>query len=494
MVDGGAGRDGSIDGGPSSSGGAGNGGAPTSSGGFGGSGGTADASSGGGASGASAGSGGAATGGAATGGGGSGGSSPGTDGGGALDSGGLQCSPSRTLCGNQCIDLRTGGPDDPWTPPLNCGSCGNACLAGQVCMEGACPTGGCGSDLRYRLFGSRCFNAFNNPSYCGVPNARVCPEDEVCNGQGACAAGCALNLAACDRSCVNLRTDPHHCGACFNTCSAAERCVDGACITGCAPNQTDCSGKCVDLRTGGWLPWDPPDDCGTCGHKCVAGEVCQEGQCIGGGCTAPSYLQFDSRCFYPINNPVYCGAPGNTRVCEEDWVCNGQAKCDANCVAGLTSCNRSCVNLQTDPHHCGQCYKTCASGICTNGVCFGETDGATGAGGATGTGGATSTGGSGGAAPDSRWTDPGFGIGCGYTTSSNCGGTLTLSCTAAPTNPECTAISGGYCCPGACVRNWVDDDAFCPGAPIMIACNPSSGTPAGCSPIGTDLSIKCCDP
>jgi hypothetical protein len=41
------------------------------------------------------------------------------------------CAPGMTACGNACINLKTNS--------SNCGSCGNACPAGQpVCKDGQC--------------------------------------------------------------------------------------------------------------------------------------------------------------------------------------------------------------------------------------------------------------------------------------------------------------------------------------------------------------------
>ena len=42
------------------------------------------------------------------------------------------------------------------------------------------------------------------------------------------------------------------------------------------------------------------------------------------------------------------------------------------CSAPLTSCDGTCVDLDTDPDHCGSCTHACASGICSAGHCQGE--------------------------------------------------------------------------------------------------------------------------
>lgn len=42
------------------------------------------------------------------------------------------------------------------------------------------------------------------------------------------------------------------------------------------------------------------------------------------------------------------------------------------CGIGLDLCYGECVDLQTDPDHCGSCTHSCASGICIAGHCQGE--------------------------------------------------------------------------------------------------------------------------
>jgi hypothetical protein len=97
---------------------------------------------------------------------------------------------------------------------------------------------------------------------------------------------------------------------------------------------------------------------------------------------------------------------------------------------------------------------------------------------------------------ETRWLDPGVGIGCGPTDSSDCSGALSWDCTAAPTNPACVANGNGdgYCCNAPCVADHADDDNFCPGTPIMVNCDPSAVAPANCTPYGTSLTTYCCEP
>jgi hypothetical protein len=137
----------------------------------------------------------------------------------------------------------------------------------------------------------------------------------------------------------------------------------------------------------------------------------------------------------------------------------------------------------------------------TGGV--GETGGASGAagrGGAAGTGGAGGTGGAAGTAggsAETRWLDPGEGIGCGSINSTECDGLPVWGCAAvAPTNPSCQPVSPKrYCCGEAtCLRSSPQDDTFCPGPLLMINCVADAPAPARCSPYGTDKNVWCCEP
>lgn len=69
----------------------------------------------------------------------------------------------------------------------NCGSCGSACAAGQVCNMGRCMAG---------------------PT-------------------------CPTGMSMCGASCVNLMNDSANCGACGRTCDGAQPCVSGTCRATC---------------------------------------------------------------------------------------------------------------------------------------------------------------------------------------------------------------------------------------------------------------------
>jgi len=116
--------------------------------------------------------------------------------------------------------------------------------------------------------------------------------------------------------CIDLASDPAHCGTCEDACPATSSCIDGACV--CPGDESICNAACVDLTS-------DPANCGTCGTDC--GDLfCRQGQCSSD-----------------------CG--------------------------DLSECTGACVDLTSDPANCGICGKVCGTGSsCASGQCqCGET-------------------------------------------------------------------------------------------------------------------------
>ena len=156
-------------------------------------------------------------------------------GGGTATTGGPACADGRLPCDGVCVD--------PQTDPLHCGGCGRACAAGTACVDGGCTDpcdGGCDEST------------------------------EVCDA-GVCT--CRPGLSRCGEGCLDLASDPEHCGGCGQACGGDQRCLEGACTqAACPADYTDCDGACV--RTDGH-----PLHCGGCDKPCEDGEVCAGGTC-----------------------------------------------------------------------------------------------------------------------------------------------------------------------------------------------------------------------
>ena len=95
----------------------------------------------------------------------------------------------------------------------------------------------------------------------------VCTDLQVCS-DGACV--CRPELTDCNGVCVDLQSDPDHCGACAAPCM--DVCVSGVCADAASCTFDICGGACVDTQTN-------PLHCGKCNFPCAADQVCFADQC-----------------------------------------------------------------------------------------------------------------------------------------------------------------------------------------------------------------------
>ena len=200
--------------------------------------------------------------------------------------GGEDCLSGSTKCGGTCVALAEDN--------LNCGACGTACAAGQVCSAGTCALS-CQAGLT-NCSGS-CRDAQTDRANCGACGT-ACAAGQVCSA-GTCALSCQTGLTSCSGSCRDTQTDNANCGACGTTCAAGQVCSAGVCALSCQTGLTNCGGVCRDLTRDRF-------NCGTCGS------VCSTGACIASICNAAS-----CRVANGVNwcyNPNACGEACNA-VC-----------------------------------------------------------------------------------------------------------------------------------------------------------------------------------
>jgi hypothetical protein len=91
---------------------------------------------------------------------------------------GIVCTGGTTNCSGKCVDVKIDA--------LNCGLCGKACTAGQICNNGTCQL--------------------------------------LCSG----------GTTNCNGLCVDVKVDPNNCGTCGKVCTTGQTCTNSVCTaSGC---------------------------------------------------------------------------------------------------------------------------------------------------------------------------------------------------------------------------------------------------------------------
>lgn len=260
------------------------------------------------------------------------------------------------ICGDStCVD-------DFQTAADNCGGCdGNG---GVTCATRNCQLGVCECPVGETFCPTiGCVNLDTDPLHCGKCDI-VCPAGQKCQGGGCvCDAVKGEVVEKCyfdpkDQSkfyCVN--TDIQNCGKCGNQCRLNEVCVNGQCTCPAPLSKCD-SGECTNKLS-------DAKNCGTCGAECDAvTQICSLGNCI----CAPSkgYRNCgEAQCTNVKTSTNHCG------LCQ--IACTGGQSCSNGlcvCPPGFTMCNGVCTNLQSDSSNCGACGVACAAGeLCGLGQC-----------------------------------------------------------------------------------------------------------------------------
>jgi hypothetical protein len=247
-------------------------------------------------------------------------------------------------------------------------------------------TSGCGgsdspkcSALGVTCGDTRCHYLINDPANCGACG-NACAADQVCS-RGACASTCAADTVACSGACVDLMTDVDHCGACGNICTSANgspACVNGACTVaacdaGFYANGTTCQACAAACSAG---QYQTADCTSTTNRSCASCTVIAN--CAAETCTT-SAAQVCTACsagFYLSGNACVACSTGacpsgeyQTAACSAtaDRTC---AACTAiaNCTAATctTSSDQVCsacgVGNYASGGTCLACSGACAPG------------------------------------------------------------------------------------------------------------------------------------
>jgi len=227
-------------------------------------------------------------------------------------------------------------PDAASTPDAGSGpGAGTPCTDGTECGSGICfPTGfGMGVCTEECASTGECVDGWQCSDFGGRMACTCEAAGEVCNGEDddcdslidegqpatigcgdgeLCEGGSCTCPSGrmCDMRCVDTETDPNHCGGCGVTCADGQRCAAAGC---CTPTTETCNGNDDDCD--GLIDEGRASDIG-----CATGETCSAGTCscdemCGGSCV-------DVR-----SNPAHCGSCDN--ACPTDLDCVGALCCES---------------------------------------------------------------------------------------------------------------------------------------------------------------------
>ncbi len=256
---------------------------------------------------------------------------------------------------------------DVTTDISHCGGCFNKCGQDEECVGGECV---CNSLTREnKVLASDADRAqayaseLANCGQCGYDCKAVSVDNDRCvEGHCRC-AGDGTSCVEGDGCSVDLNSDPKNCGQCGHECEAAANCIDGKC--GCATGQVYCDGECVDNND---------EHCGDGCLKCLDNTECnvKTNACL---CSDPDAFIKRKACL--IGDNIYgCVKLGTDQNCADCGnICMGGTTCQSGqckCREGYALCgSKNCLNIQTDPLHCGECHNACQKSTphCVAGQC-----------------------------------------------------------------------------------------------------------------------------
>lgn len=188
------------------------------------------------------------------------------------------------------------------------------------------------------------------------PNTPTTGGDGGTSGPSPCPTGQAL----CAEECVDLQTDPTHCGGCDLECPGGMFCESGECQRICPVGDIVCDGECVAAAS-------DLDNCGQCGVSCAVGDFCSSGSCTSTCSLTECDTESGTECVDPQTSARHCG--GCNFACAPGQSCV-DGSCTVVCPEGRTECNGACVVTDTNVDHCGGCGVECPTGEpCLGGAC-----------------------------------------------------------------------------------------------------------------------------
>ncbi|MFW5875498.1 MAG: hypothetical protein ACOCXM_02050 [Myxococcota bacterium] len=191
-------------------------------------------------------------------------------------------------------------------------------------------------------------------------------------------SSCPRGTVDCQGECVDVESDPLHCGGCGQPCNLettgleGTECVGGSCA--CPPDAPDeCDGMCVDQNS-------DPTYCGGCAVMgCERGLECADGTCQEPDCPG-DLVVWDGECIDPLSDERYCGTDPTDSTTWQDCTAGLDFPDDVVCIEGTCACADGlaycggeygeCIDTQTDVYNCGECGHSCgANAQCNEGTC-----------------------------------------------------------------------------------------------------------------------------
>ena len=212
-------------------------------------------------------------------------------------------------------------------------------------------------------------------------------SDATSPSQDTSSASCSAGEAQCPKGCASLQTDVNNCGSCGYACplgppETSVACSAGQCVATCNAPLMNCSfnqtPNCIDVTS-------DPDHCGSCNNECPGGAggqaSCTLGSC---GVACPNGTSYCSSggCVDTNTNAAYCGsgcvncmaqavADGLPQSSIGSVTCNQgacQAQVRAFATGSVSSAGQTCDQICQASLRVG-CSTTNAPASCPTGGC-----------------------------------------------------------------------------------------------------------------------------
>lgn len=194
----------------------------------------------------------------------------------------------------------------------------------------------------------------------------------ACSGGALIGGECRSGLSRCGNTCIDLAQDVDNCGACGMACEADQFCNRGVCrLNSSGLGGAMSAGAGGTVSSGGSSGMSPLGGAAGVGGLNLGGSGGGAGTETGGTEAGGSVSMAGSGGMSATG-----GVEGNAGTSGSGGApMGGTGGGGPVCNAPSTTCAQACVDTQTDPLHCGDCFTECPSGLCTAGQCVGAASG-----------------------------------------------------------------------------------------------------------------------